>query len=317
MPVHLTSPTELHAAFTASALQVPAPSGPEPPSPGGVAGGERFRSMAWLRATVARFSSGPDHARRRAHATTALAAIDPAALRTRAHQLAATTLAAAGTSLDVLPDLARRVPLAALAAALLPASAAADVPAVVAAALTAAPGYLVPSPRVDEIDSAVAELVRLLGTDDGEATANRIALLLQAADATAGLIGNAIPHALNTSAPTEAVLAEVLRHDPPVRLARRVAVRDTTLAGSVVPAGTPVMLHLAEANRAAGRLWTFGDGEHRCPGDRHALALAAGVLDAVRCGERRWRTGKVVRDPDAHPSTPSYLEIVETEGAER
>jgi cytochrome P450 len=133
------------------------------------------------------------------------------------------------------------------------------------------------------------------------------------------------------------VLAEVLRYDPPVRLARRVAVRGTTLAGTAVPAGTPVVLHLAEANRdpglfpdpdtfdpgrpGSGRdvdgVLTFGYGEHRCPGDRHALALAAGVLDALRRGPRRWRTGDVERDPDAHPRVPSYLEIVEIEGDAR
>jgi cytochrome P450 len=331
-PLHLATPTDIHTALTSPALQVPA-AGAGAPAAASV---DVSHSMAWLRATVARFSSGPAHARRRAHATAALAATDPAELRTHAYHLATAALAAATTPdtatapgaatgrLDVMPELARRVPLTVLATAL----GATDVPAAVTATLTAAPGYLVPpDPPVAEIDQAVGELVHLLATGhpaarDDEVTANRIALLLQAADATAGLIGNAAPYALDPAHDahsTEAVLAEVLRFDPPVRLARRVAVRDTTLAGTAVPAGTPVVLHLAEADRApgAGEVSTFGYGEHRCPGDRHALALAAGVLDALRRGPRRWRTGEVECDPDAHPRVPSYLEIVEIEGDAR
>jgi cytochrome P450 len=310
-PLHLTHPAHLHTAFTTPALQVPA----APPISGregdGLAADGRPYSMAWLRATVARFSSGPDHARRRTHATTALAAIDPTTLRSHTHQLTAAALTQAGNreasdggwldampEPDVMPELARRIPLTALVAALAsvfaPSLVTVDIPAVVAAALTAAPGYLVPpDPPVAEIDGAVADLVGLLGSGDDEVTANRIALLFQASAATGGLIDKAVPRALdpaNGDRSTEAVLVEVLRDDPPVRVARRVAVRDTTLAGSVVSAGTPVLLDLAEANRdtdhavegAVGGVWTFGFGEHRCPGSMHAIALAAGVVDAVR-----------------------------------
>jgi cytochrome P450 len=294
-PLHLTHPTHLHAAFTTPDLQVP------PPEPEGV----RSYSMAWLRATVARFSSGPDHARRRTHATQVLATIDPAALRVHARHLTETALAEAGirvadpeTGPDVMPALARRIPLTALATGLATAISAdltaTDISTVVTAALTAAPGYLVPpDPPVAGIDRAVADLVGLLGSGDDEVTANRIAVLLQASAATAGLIGSAVPHALvpaKADRSTEAVLVDVLRNDPPVRVARRVAVRDTTLAGSVVVEGTPVVLELAKANRdtgylvegAVGGVWTFGFGEHRCPGATHALALAAGVVDAIR-----------------------------------
>jgi hypothetical protein len=53
---------------------VPPP--PEPPGPVG--------TMTWLRASVARFSSGPDHARRRALVEAELARMDPVALREQA-----------------------------------------------------------------------------------------------------------------------------------------------------------------------------------------------------------------------------------------
>jgi cytochrome P450 len=296
-PLHLTDPAHLHTAFTTPDLQVP--TAPE--------GNGRPYSMAWLRATIARFSSGPAHTRRRTHATTALAAIDPTTLRSHTHRLATAALTQAGhreagdggwldamPEPDVMAELARRIPLTALVAALFPGLAASGIPAVVVAALTAASGYLVPpDPPVAEIDGAVADLVGLLGSGDDEVTANRIALLFQASAATAGLIDKAVPRALdpaNAGRSTEAILVEVLRDDPPVRVARRVAVRDTTLAGSVVSAGTPVLLDLAEANRdtdhavegAVGGVWTFGFGEHRCPGSMHAIALAAGVVDAVR-----------------------------------
>ncbi|WP_433541875.1 cytochrome P450 [Streptosporangium sandarakinum] len=78
-----------------------------------------------------------------------------------------------------------------------------------------------------------------------------------------------------------------------MRALRRVAVRQ---AAGGVPAGTTVLLDVAAANRdphvfddpdrfrpgRSPRHLTFGAGPRPCPAERIALALAAGVVEAVR-----------------------------------
>jgi hypothetical protein len=120
--------------------------------------------VAWLRASVARFASGTTHARRRALAVDALAAIDPETLRKAAQ-------GAAG-------------PVEVLAEALgLPAAVADDV------ALVAA-SYLPPRPATAEADRAVGRLVIACGGTWDEVTANRIGLLVQSCGATKALAAN-------------------------------------------------------------------------------------------------------------------------------
>ena len=97
-------------------------------------------------------------------------------------------------------------------------------------------------------DEAVDRLVRTLGDYD-ERTANRIALLVQACDATAALVVNTLAG----------------RTDPPVPKTRRVA-----------PDGTTVEIDLTDS--------PFGAGPHACPGRSHALALADGLVRAARAG---------------------------------
>jgi cytochrome P450 len=131
-----------------------------------------------------------------------------------------------------------------------------------------------------------------------EAAANRIGLLVQACDATGALADKAL-RAMGEGGsghPVEAVLAETLRHDPPVRTMRRVALRAAQVGGVRIAAGDSVTLDIAAANRdpevfahpdvfaperTADSL-TFGAEPRRCPGRRHALALAAGILDDAR-----------------------------------
>jgi len=186
------------------------PSVPDAP-PGGV---------AWLRSSVARFSSGAAHRRRRALAVAELASVDPDRLRLRA--------AERGDG-----------PVEVLAEALgLPADVAADVALV-------AKAYQPHTAVTEEADRAVARLVEACGGVADEATANRIGLLVQACDATRALVANTVAG----------------RTDPPVPLTRRVA-----------PDGTLVEVSLAEA--------PFGSGPHACPGREHALALAAGLVEA-------------------------------------
>ncbi len=212
---------------------------PVPPGPGGPAG-----SMAWLRSAVARFSHGPEHARRRALVEAELAAIGPERLRVAAARSARP---------------AGEVAAAVLAEAL----GVRDVDAVVAALPAVAAVYLTPGDAAAEraADGAVAVLVKLLG-----AGPERIGLLVQAYAATAGLIRAALAHGS---------VADALRDEPPVRSTRRVATVDTNLGGSAIAAGDTLVLDLAAAGLP------FGAEPRACPGREHALAIAAGALAAT------------------------------------
>jgi cytochrome P450 len=251
--------------------------------------------LAWLRGAVSRFSTGPTHQRRRALVTAALP--DPAGLRAAARQAAADELGGAFPE-DGGTAIARRVPVDVLAAAL-------GFTALVAGAVAAVAALYLPGPDsadqalLTAADAGVADLVAATGADADEKTAALIAVLVQAHDATAGLIGAALREwARHRPAATVLeLLVETLRYAPPVPLQRRICVRDTVVGTVPVAAGTPVVLDIAAANRdpdvfadpdrfAPGRAdaqrhLTFGSGLRPCPGDRQALALAAGVLDAL------------------------------------
>ncbi len=112
----------------------------------------------------------------------------------------------------------------------------------------------------------------------GPRAANRLALLQQSVDATAGLIGNAIlawqraPEVVDS-----AFIAEVARVDPPIHHTRRFAAEAVTLLGQPLQPGDGVLVLLASANHdpaAGGRDFGFGAGAHACPGQRIAHAIA-------------------------------------------
>lgn len=174
-------------------------------------------TMAWLRARVARFSSGDAHARRRALAAEALDSIgvlglpgsrgargatgstgsrgsrgssggpDAAeALRDAARIRTQELLSAPGT-VEVMARVARVVPAEVLAASLgLPVTA--DTAGLVGDVARAYHGH---GETVPAADHALTRLVADCGGMWDEATAARIGLLVQAYDAAAGLIGNA------------------------------------------------------------------------------------------------------------------------------
>lgn len=216
-----------------------------PAGPVGDSGGIR-----WLRHHVARFAAGADHARRRRYATDALDAVASDGLRRAAEDA---TRAMRGASVQ---RVARTVPVAVLAAALgLPALPDGLVGAV-------AEAYQPDTGQEGPADDAVARLVGVLGGVADEATAARIALLVQAFAATAGLV----EHAARTLVADPAVAVErALRADPPVRSTRRI----DPATGAVVP------VDLAAAGLP------FGAGEHGCPGREQAVAIAVGVLAAL------------------------------------
>ncbi|TQM82966.1 2-methylisocitrate lyase-like PEP mutase family enzyme [Saccharothrix saharensis] len=128
-----------------------------PPVPAAAVG------VAWLRASVARFSEGADHVRRRAVAERVLGGVAPGSLR-RAGE-----------------------PVAVLAEAMgLPRSVAADV-ALVASCYQ--PHVPVPA----EADAAVGRLVEVCGGAWDEETAGRIGVLVQASAATRALLAGVEP----------------------------------------------------------------------------------------------------------------------------
>ncbi|MDX3230846.1 isocitrate lyase/phosphoenolpyruvate mutase family protein [Streptomyces sp. ME19-01-6] len=231
-----------------------------PASDGGPAGA----SVAWLRATVARFSSGEPHRRRRALVEAELARLEPAALW---------RAAAAGFQGAVRVRVVR-----ALAETL-----GMPEPGAVAEAVTVVAGAYFGSTDA-AADEAVARLVALLAPghpDEAalEAAANRIGLLVQACAATAALVEACAGAALvESAAGGDVPPARVLREDPPVRTMRRIAARATRVAGREITEGDVVVLDLATAQRAHPVPLTFGGPPRVCPGRAHALALADGLL---------------------------------------
>jgi cytochrome P450 len=171
---------------------------PVPPAAGGV---------AWLRATVGRFCTGPDHDRRRALSIAVLDAVPLDALRAATGAHPVTTLARAIGVDHPVEDLVRDV----------------------------AQAYQPGSGDESRADAAVERLVTVLGGARDEPTAARIGVLVQACDATATLIGRA----------RHRPLAEVLRDDPPVPATRRQASVATTVDGVCLEAGEVVLVGLA------------------------------------------------------------------------
>ena len=233
-------------------------SAPVPPVPVDVPPG----SVAWLRASVARFSNGADHVRRRALAVDLLASVDADSLQHKAFARTRSIVADVEI-IDVMTRIARPVPVGVLAEAL-------GLPDVSADVVPVAAAY---HPHVTPDVAAEAALARLVAACGGpaEPAAARIGLLVQACDATAGLVGNGLFAAL-TGKPAE---------QPVLATRRRIDGEDVTVS----LAGTP-----------------FGAGPRACPGSRHAQALAAGVLEALRGfrlteGETTWVSAPNLRMP--------------------
>ncbi|MBE3012726.1 cytochrome P450 [Microbispora sp. NEAU-D428] len=297
--------------------------------------------MAWLRGAVSRFSNGDEHARRRARVVELLDALDPVRLRREACERTSTELAG-GARVDVMARIARRVPVGVLATRLgVPEDRREEV--AVAVTAMAAAYHLPPAPgEASAGDAAVGVLAAALGEGGEEPGPGLLAavagMLVQACDATAGLVGNTLAAVTRLPAdvavrwPVEALLAETLRWDPPVRLTRRVAAEDATAGGVPVPAGAVLVLDLAAANRdpevfpdphrfdparfrqgrgEGGGHLGFGSGIRPCPGEQAALALAAGVVDAAL--GHRLADPEIPYEPSPNLRVPAGLHL---EGAE-
>jgi cytochrome P450 len=130
--------------------------------------------------------------------------------------------------------------------------------------------------------------------------ANLIGLCSQTHEATAGLIGNALL-ALRRQpelrdAPTQALLAEVQRFDPPVQNTRRFVAQACEIDGVRVEAGDVILVLLASANRDPAlnqqpdafllertnrRSFSFGSGRHHCPGQLLAMSIASATVSEL------------------------------------
>lgn len=288
----VTRSSQVRAVLADARYEVPA-----------VTAGGPVGSIGWLRAAVSRFANGPDHALRRARVIDELNGLAADLLRADAEQRARAVIdAAAGAGrIEVMSSLARRVPMAVLAARLGIADAERAAEAVRVTAAAYFPGA---SPAAERAaDVSTAELVGMLGPAEEQAVVAKIAVMVQGCDATAALIGKAVCRVLLPVAgdrpgwPTDAIVAEVARYDSPLRVSRRVSTPGARLAGRRLPERSVVLLQVDSANRdpevfqapaqfdpgrADGPILTFGYGIRPCPGQAHALALVAGVVQAVR-----------------------------------
>lgn len=252
---------------------VPPPAEPGPPG-----------TLGWLRAGVARFATGGDHARRRTQAADLLLDMDLDVLRLRAEVLACIALEDA--PLDVMDRIARDVPVSTLAEAL-------GAPGLDPAAVrTVAAAYLT-GDAAPETDAAVAALVAAFGGVPDELTAARIGLLVQACEATAALIGNTLAAGGGLD---PADLAAQLRDDPPVKATTRTAATETE---GLRPGGTARI----ELDGTA----PFGAGPHACPGRDQALAIATGVCEALK--RVAPPTGPIAYEPLPNLRIPASIHV--------
>jgi cytochrome P450 len=145
-----------------------------------------------------------------------------------------------------------------------------------------------------------AEARRAGRGDPAAILANAIGFLTQSQEATAGLIGNSLLALATHDAVrvavkeqpelTRALVAEVLRWNPPTQSTRRFVAEDGVVAGQEMRAGDTVLVLLGAAARdpathpeADGfdvfrqdrRILNFGAGPHGCPADTIAPLIAA------------------------------------------
>jgi cytochrome P450 len=169
---------------------------------------------------------------------------------------------------------------------------------------------IAPQASAESITRANKAAVQLMAQGEAQGldavqSANRIAMMQQSLDATAGLVGNTVRllrdrPGLAAGAPPlgtwRAIVAEVARWDAPVQNTRRFAAADLTLADQAIAQGQGVLLLLASANRdqalnrdpdvfdparTGRRSMSFGAGVHGCPGEAIAIEIAAAGLQAL------------------------------------
>jgi cytochrome P450 len=284
----VTDPARVRAILADPRYLVPDPGRGAPPG-----------TMHWLRQNVARFSNGADHARRRDLAEQLLRDLDPEALRTRAGQEASLVIdRAAGSPFDAIALVARRVPGLVLAAGL----GAAEPEQVTGQLAAVAAVYLPGASDPQRADASVARLTELLPAGPAELMAARIGLLIQAYAATAGLIGTSVADGLRAGGRPSAgeLVGRTLRGHPPV-----------LVTGRVGPDAEAITLDLTSAGRDPADPLAFGSGQHACPGQAQARALAEGAAEPLlaRC---RLAVGEISYPAPPALQVPDRLDLAET-----
>jgi cytochrome P450 len=159
--------------------------------------------------------------------------------------------------------------------------------------------------------SMLSQEARHIGYEDTNVIiANGIGFLSQAYEATAGLIGNTLLALSAHRISRQQVLAnfdllphiiqEVLRFDPAIQNTRRFVAQSGMVAGHHMHEGETILVVLAAANRDAvanpdpdrfeihranRRIFTFGAGDHNCPGKMLAATIArAGIEQLLTSG---------------------------------
>jgi len=329
-PFHYDAALKLWVAASAAAVaevldhpdaRVRPPGQPVPPALAGGPAGDLFGRLV-------RMTDGPAHAALKAIVLRHLAGLDLGLVRVRAHALAAalprmadddaheatrwmftlpvlTVADLLGLPLERDADghVSTRVAgfVSTFAMAMSPLATPAEVEAGAAAAqwLTQWTHGCTPSAPAGNLLHALSLDTALAGIDAPTLVANAVGLMIQACEATAGLIGNTLVHLGRTgqhAGPDSRAdtlvdhVDHVARLDPPVQNTRRFMVADTMVCGHPVRAGDAVLVLLAAAAHddgqdvaaaAAARPWTFGAGRHGCPGDALARLLAACTVQAL------------------------------------
>ena len=221
-----------------------------------------------FRAGVSRFTNGARHDERRRRLEALLAEIDPDALAAAAASRTRTIAQADAEEAAAL------VPVACLAAEL-----GFDEPESLPPLVALLAVHYPQGGPSDAADAAAARLIAAApaarGHDDDAVL--RVQLLVQAYAATGGLVVRAMRRltASEVSAPTSELLGATLRDAPPVQQTRRVA-----------PDGSALVLHLDGPDRESQhddpRTLAFGVGSRACPASRHAVAIAAAIVEELR-----------------------------------
>lgn len=305
-----SSAAAVTAVLTSNRCRVRPPAEPVPRALVGSAVGEIF-------AQLVRMNDGPTHIRLKPAVSQAVASLEGRRPGDEARRWAAHLAAELRPAVELghLADYAFRLPVYVVSSLLgvpdtrLPAT---------AEAVGDFVGALAPGAPPEALERGAAAAERLLDAVGGgrDATAaNRVGLLSQAYEATAGLIGNTLValarHPGARHAPLAAVIREVARHDAPVQNTRRFVAEPGEVGGQALQEGDAVLVVLAAANHDAAvnpaperfevrrrerRLFTFGLGVHACPGEALASAIAEaaarqlldsglepdGVLDGLR-----------------------------------
>jgi unspecific monooxygenase len=217
-----------------------------------------------------RMNEGPQrHARPKADAQARLATL-PAGVP---HAVSAALALGLVPGAHPLDDLLVEAPLATLTLLLGQPPADARTIAQQVRALVAAWAPGAPEPVLAAGDAAATALLARFHGD-----ANRVGLLTQACDATAGLLGNAlVAWQRDPALDASAAVQRGVRDDPAVHNTRRYAHADLQCAGQPLRAGDSVLVLLVTS---AGR--GFGLGRHACPGEALAQQVATELL-------QRWR----------------------------